>query len=207
MTAEKPKAVAVLLAAGLSRRMGKRNKLLIDIGGETLVRRTAKTYLNAGVGVHAVLGHEPELVRKALEGLPVSFVYNARFEEGQPASVRAGIDSLAGGYDAVLVALSDQAALMPSDILSLLSAFAQSGGGKIVVPYYRDQRGNPVVFPAALIADMRADGRSIPGRAFIDQNPQLTLRYPAATDRFTIDIDTPDDLAAFESIQKKFPAA
>jgi molybdenum cofactor cytidylyltransferase len=207
MTGEKLNAVAVLLAAGLSRRMGERNKLLIDIGGEPLVRRTAKTYLDAGVGVHAVLGYEAELVRKALEGLPVSFVYNARFEEGQPASVRAGIDSVAGGYDAVLVALSDQAALRPSDILSLLSAFAQSGGGKIVVPYYEDRRGNPVVFPAALIADMQAAGRQAAVRAFIDQNPQLTLRYAAATDRFTIDIDTPDDLAAFESAQKRFPAA
>src|SRR5271166_4580955 len=146
MTAEKLKAVAVLLAAGLSRRMGERNKHLIDIGGEPLVRRTAKTYLDAGAGVHAVLGHEAELVRNALEGLPVSFVHNGRYEEGQPSSVLAGIDSLGGSDDAILVALSDQAALTSADVLSLLAAFAESGGGKIVVPYYGDRRGNPVVF-------------------------------------------------------------
>jgi molybdenum cofactor cytidylyltransferase len=201
MTGKKFKAVAVLLAAGLSRRMGERNKLLIEIGGEPLVRRAAKTYLEAGVDVHAVLGHEAELVRKALEGLPISFVQNARYEEGQPSSVRAGIDSLGEDYDAVLVALSDQAALTSADILSLLAAFAESGGGRIVVPYHGEQRGNPVVFPAALIAKMQAAGRNAAGRAFIDKNPQLTLRYPAASDRFMIDIDTPDDLAAFESKQ------
>jgi molybdenum cofactor cytidylyltransferase len=206
MTAEKLKAVAVLLAARLSQRMGERNKLLIDIAGEPLVRRTAKTYLDAGAGVHAVLGHEAELVRKSLEGLPVSFVHNRRYEEGQHSSVLAGIDSLGESYGAILVALSNQAALISEDVLSLLAAFAESGGGKIAVPYYGDQRGNPVVFPGALIADMRVDGRNVPGRAFIDQNPQLTLRYAATSIHFAIDIDTPDDLAAFESKQKRFQA-
>ncbi len=72
MKAQDLKAAAVLLAAGLSRRMGERNKLLIEIGGEPLVRRTAKVYLAAGVDVHAVLGFEAREVRAALEGLPIS---------------------------------------------------------------------------------------------------------------------------------------
>ena len=114
MRAEDLKVAAVLLAAGLSRRMGERNKLLIEIGGEPLVRRTARVYLAAGADVHAVLGHDAGQVRAALEGLPVSFVTNAQYEEGQQSSVRAGIDSLRGGDDAILVALADQAALISS---------------------------------------------------------------------------------------------
>jgi molybdenum cofactor cytidylyltransferase len=197
MKAQDLKAAAVLLAAGLSRRMGERNKLLIEIGGEPLVRRTAKVYLAAGVDVHAVLGFEAREVRAALEGLPVSFVTNPRYEEGQQSSVRAGVESLPEGYDVILVALADQPALAPADIASLLDAFAACGGDRIIVPFFQGLRGNPVAFPARLAASLRAAGKNAVSRAFIDNNPQLIEQYEAADERFIIDIDTPEDLASF----------
>jgi len=205
MKAEDLKVAVVLLAAGLSRRMGERNKLLIEIGGEPLVRRTARVYLAAGADVHAVLGHEAEQVRAALADLPISFTTNPHYAEGQQSSVRAGVDSLAGAYDAILVALADQAALTPADISSLLEAFARRGGDRITVPYFHGARGNPVAFPAALIEEMRSQGRNAACRNFIDSNPQLTQRFEAENDRFVIDIDTPDDLAALEGRLRAIP--
>ena len=202
MTARPFKAAAVLLAAGLSRRMAGRNKLLIEIRGEPLVRRTAKVYLAAGADVYVVLGHEADLVREALAGLPLSFVENPQYAEGQPGSVRAGIASLKDGYDAVLIALADQAALTAGDIAGLIRACAEGGGGRILVPYFQGNRGNPVLFPMRLIAEMRAQGRNAACRNFIDSNPQLMARYEAASEHFVTDIDTPDDLAAFEEGSK-----
>lgn len=206
MTARPCTAIAVLLAAGLSRRMGERNKLLIGIAGEPLVRRTAKVYLGAAVDVHVVLGHEGGLVRKALAGLPLTFVENPRYAEGRASSVRAGVESLQGGHDAVLVALADQAALTSTDIAALTGAFADSGKDRILVPYYQDRRGNPVLFPMSLIAAMRAKGRDAASRGFIDNNPALVARYEAANDRFVTDIDTPEDLAAFETSLRSNPS-
>jgi molybdenum cofactor cytidylyltransferase len=192
------KAAAVLLAAGLSRRMGPRNKLLIPIGGEPLVRRTAKVYLAAGVSVNAVLGHEAELVRAALHDLPLSFTFNPLYEtEGQHSSVRAGLNSLAAGYDAVMIALADQPSLEPSDISMLLAAFAQDPG-RILVPYFEGRRGNPTVFPGSILMQLRRHCETAPLRSFAGANPGLTLVYQAADAHFVTDIDTPDDLAAFE---------
>jgi molybdenum cofactor cytidylyltransferase len=190
-------AVVVLLAAGLSSRMGARNKLLIEIGGEPLVRRSARTYLAAGTEVRVVVGYEAETVRAALAGLPLTLVENPGFAEGQQSSVHAGIDSIAEDYDALLVALADQAALTPEDIRGLLQAFAESDRAHILIPFHDGQRGNPVVFPPQIIADIRASGRAIACREFIDANPQLTRRYEAPNDHFTVDIDTPEDLQAF----------
>ena len=187
----------MLLAAGLSRRMGERNKLLIEFAGEPLVRRTARVYLAAGIRVHAVLGHEAGRVRAALEDLPVTFVTNPRYEEGQQSSVQAGVESLGGACDAVLIALADQVALRPEDLHELLGVFAKCGKERIAIPFHRGQRGNPVVFPAKLIAAMRAAGTNAVSRAFIDANPRLIEQYEAAHDRFIIDIDTPDDLETF----------
>ena len=198
MTVRELKAAAVLLAAGLSRRMGERNKLLIGIEGEPLVRRTAKAYLAAGVEVHVVLGHEAEQVRAALKDLAISFALNPDYAQGQPTSVYAGIGSLAGDHAAIAVALADQAALTAEDIRGLISAFAADGSRRILVPYYQDRRGNPVIFPAGLIEDMRSRGRNAAPRSFIDANPELVYRYEAPNDHTVIDIDTPDDVIAFE---------
>ena len=49
---------ALLLAAGSSTRMGK-NKMLMEINGETVLRRAAKTAVEAGLNpVVVVTGHE-----------------------------------------------------------------------------------------------------------------------------------------------------
>ncbi len=192
------RAAAVLLAAGLSRRMGERNKLLIEIAGEPLVRHAARVYLAAGIEVHAVLGHDAERVGAALEGLPISIVENARYTVGQQSSVRAGIESLGPGYGAVLIALADQPALTPTDIEDLLAAFIRSGGNRILVPYFQGQRGNPIVIPPHLLDRMRASGANVACRGFIRDNPHLAGRYEASHGRFVIDIDTPGDLASFE---------
>ena len=191
------KVAVVLLAAGLSRRMGERNKLLVEIGGEPLVRRTARRFLAAGVDVYAVIGHEAEAVRAALAGLPLSFVENPNFAEGKASSARAGVDAVPTGYDVMLVSPADLPLLTPADIEDLLRAFAMSGRDRILIPFFGDQRGNPVVFPARLIAEMRSSGRNVACRKFIDANPQLTQRYEAANDHFVTDIDTPEDLWAF----------
>ncbi len=72
-----PSVSAVLLAAGESRRMGGRNKLLLPIGGEPQVRRAARALLGSKlVEVIAVLGHAHEDVAAALAGLPLATVLN-----------------------------------------------------------------------------------------------------------------------------------
>jgi molybdenum cofactor cytidylyltransferase len=198
------KTAAVLLAAGLSSRMGGQNKLLIAFDGVPLVRRTAQSYLAAGAEIFAVIGHEAEAVRAALAGLPLQFIENPDFAEGQQASVRAGIDAVPEGYHAVLVALSDQVALTPGDIGDLLDAFAASGGDRIFIPYFQGTRGNPVVFPPEIIAELRRSGGNTALRNFIDAHPERTRRYEAVNNHFVIDIDTPEDLLAYRSFR---PAA
>jgi molybdenum cofactor cytidylyltransferase len=193
------RAVVVLLAAGLSTRMGDRNKLLIEIGGQPLVRRTALAYLATCADVRVVVGHEAERVRAALAGLPVAFIDNPRYADGQPASARAGLDALQGDHDAVVMALADQAALTAADIRDLLRAFADSDRTRIIIPYYGGQRGNPVVFPADIIARIVASGPHVSCRGFIDDAPHLVRRHEAANDHVLIDIDAPDDLRVYAS--------
>ena len=65
----------VLLAAGLSTRMGARNKMLLPFGGKPLIRHVAERLIEADIGrVHAVTGFDGERVAEALQGLDLEGV-------------------------------------------------------------------------------------------------------------------------------------
>ncbi|MBQ8317993.1 MAG: phosphocholine cytidylyltransferase family protein [Lachnospiraceae bacterium] len=75
---------AFLLAAGRGTRISKsiKNvpKCTLDVGGKPLVRRTVEMLLANNIEVTIIVGYKQELVRKALEGMPVNFVYNPFFD-------------------------------------------------------------------------------------------------------------------------------
>lgn len=193
-----PEIAAVLLAAGLSRRMGGRNKLLAEAGGEAMVRRAARVLLDSGLEVVAVTGNAREDVEAALADLEVKTVYNPDYRAGQRASVRAGLATVAGRCDAVMVALADQPFLTPGDIAALLDAYRRSRRDSFLVPYYRGRRGNPVVVPAGLAKEIIArppqDGQGPLTELF----PDRVERFEAPNDHYVRDIDTPAALRAFE---------
>jgi CTP:molybdopterin cytidylyltransferase MocA len=91
-----PAITAIVLAAGASTRMG-RNKLLLEVEGETLVRRAVRAAAGAGLGrVVVVLGHDQARVRAQLDGLPCEMYDRALFPE------LLAIDDDRGGKQVVL---------------------------------------------------------------------------------------------------------
>src|SRR3972149_4160035 len=145
----------VVLAAGLSLRMG-RAKLLLDWGGRPVIRRAVEQVKAGRVDeVLVVLGHEAPTIREALKGLPVRFVENPEPEAGQASSIACGVSALGPGVGAALIALGDQPALPPEVIPRLLQTFHETGKA-IVAPLYRGVQGNPVLFAAAVFPELRA---------------------------------------------------
>ncbi len=184
----------ILLAAGLSSRMGKVNKLLIEIEGKPLVRHVAETYLTATDRVTVILGHEAEKIRKALSGLPLTFILNNQYETGQQSSVRKGLEYAGNQFDIVLIALSDQLFLTSNDLLDMITDWQSTNRDKIMVPYCQEQRGNPVLIPKAIISEILSSEKNPVCRRFIDNNPGRVIKHEAKNNHFVIDLDTPEDL-------------
>src|SRR3989440_11040852 len=96
------RVAGVVLAAGLSSRMGE-NKMLIEVGGRTLVRRAVETALSAGLDpVLVVVGHESERGRAGLRRLSCTAVLNAEDPRGMNTSPRAGLRPLPANSDAAV---------------------------------------------------------------------------------------------------------
>ena len=192
---------AVVLAAGLSSRMGGPHKLLLDVGGEPMLRRVVRSVLGVEPAeVVVVTGYHAEDVVAALEGLAVRFVHNPDFAEGQPGSVVAGVRALTEVCDAVMIVLGDQPLLTPAALGRLIEAYATAPEGKsILVPTSGGERGNPVLFAARHIAEIQAGTMKVGCRRLIESYPDQVALIEMADDAFTRDCDTPADYALMQT--------
>ncbi|WP_323785546.1 nucleotidyltransferase family protein [Thalassovita sp.] len=189
---------AVILAAGLSRRMEARNKLLLPVGGVPMIRHVVETYLAAVDGeVCVVTGFEAMRIDAVLAGLPVRLVYNRDFEMGQPFSVRAGLLDAPNAAH-LLIGLGDQPQLTAANLHALISAHLVGNTAKISIPLQGTQRGNPIIVPEDMRSRLLAD-KTNPGCAkFTRSNPDLVQNIPLSQSGFCNDIDTPAAFAAFQ---------
>jgi molybdenum cofactor cytidylyltransferase len=192
MSAHEQPIVAILLAAGRSQRMGDRNKLLMDVAGQPMVRRAAETLLRSRVSeLIAVLGYDQAHIAAALAGLPLRIVINHEHAAGQMSSVRAGIAATPDDPAAIVVALADQPALEPPDIDFLIDAFLALPQPKILVPVYGGQRGNPIVLPGLQRWALAVGGVNFGCRNLIERYPEAVVRIEAPNSHYMQDIDTP----------------
>ena len=187
----------VVLAAGTSSRMG-RQKLLLPVGeGRALLRLSVERVLAGGLDdVVVVLGRDADEVAAALSGLPVRTVLNPRYAEGQSTSLRAGLGALRPGTEAVVVALGDQPLPDPGLIGRLVAVFRDTRR-PVVAPRYRDGRGNPVLFAAALFDELRAVTGDQGGRGVIAADPGRVAEVVVDTP-MPADIDTWADYGPLE---------
>ncbi len=188
---------AILLAAGLSRRMGARNKLLLPIGGMPMIRHVVNAYRAAIDGpVVVVTGHEADEIKTALDGSDAQLVFNPDFAHGQPTSVACGLHHATHSHD-ILIGLGDQPLLTSDDLRALLAAHMQADPTRISIPMLDTQRGNPILVPAALRARLLADPRSPGCKKFTRENPDQVQFHALPAPGFYADIDTP---AAYDAL-------
>jgi len=186
---------AILLAAGLSRRMGQENKLLLPVDGTPMVRHVVETYIDVVDGpLIVVTGFEEGRIRRALEGLSITFARNEAFLTGQASSVANGL-SAAPEAKALLIGLADQPQLKARDLQDLLDVHRKQTDEKIIVPTKNGQRGNPIIIPAALRSRLTENPDKPGCMHFTRAHPETVQKIEFATDGFFIDVDTPEDFA------------
>ena len=195
----RPRIAGILLAAGLSRRMGGRNKLLEPLFGKPLVRHAAEALAATPFARRIVVtGHDGDAVEQALAGLAVEFVRAPHFSEGMSRSLRAGLQALGGGADAALIMLGDMPALKPAHLERLIAAFDPEEGRTICVPSFDGRRGNPVLFASSYFEELMAIEGDIGGRAVIEANRDAIAEVPMPDDAVLKDVDTPEALKALQ---------
>jgi molybdenum cofactor cytidylyltransferase len=185
-----PPVPAVILAAGASRRLG-RPKQLVQVEGETLLRRAVRAALAGCSPVLVVVGARGREVADSLAGMPVQVVDNAEWEEGMAASIRAGVRALPPDSPAAVFLVCDQLAVDGS-LVGRLLAIHRAHPEAVVACAYDDTRGTPTLFPARCFPQLLLLRGDRGARDLLAAPDVLTVPFPAGT----ADVDTPGDLPA-----------
>ena len=189
----------IILAAGLSRRMGAQNKLLLPVGDRPMIQHMVDVYRAATGGrVVVVTGHQAPEIESALKDSGADICFNADFEHGQPTSVACGLRAANDTGD-ILIALGDQPLLTADDIRSLMAAHAAADKSRISIPAVEDQRGNPILVPAVLRAQLLVDPRSPGCKKFTRTHPEHVQFHKLAAPGFYADVDTPEAYRALNA--------
>ncbi|HEX8115053.1 MAG TPA: NTP transferase domain-containing protein, partial [Kofleriaceae bacterium] len=192
--AGKPGIAAVVLAAGRASRMGS-NKLIAELDGEPIVRRTVRAVLGSRARpVIVVTGHEAEAVRAALAGLDVQFAHNPDFALGMSTSLRVGV-AAAGPVAGALICLGDMPKLEARHLDTVIDACRSGDPDEIIVPTCDRKRGNPVLWPQAYFAEIAELTGDVGARALIDRHAEQVRLLAIDDPAILVDVDTPAALA------------
>jgi molybdenum cofactor cytidylyltransferase len=185
---------AVILAAGLSSRMGGEQKLTKLLHGKPLLRHSLDTVAGLGLAdALAVTGHARAGVDAVIAGSGIRSVFNPDYASGLGGSIALGIGNLSPVIEGAFVVLGDMPFVTAEDYRRLADAFAAAGGDRICRPCHAGRPGHPVLFPKRMFAELRSLRGDQGGAPVIGRHQEDVTLVDVGSPRVLADIDTQAD--------------
>jgi molybdenum cofactor cytidylyltransferase len=184
-------------AAGKSVRMGQ-PKLLLPLGGQTVLQRVLAAVRAGGVGdVLVVVGPDAAMLQDAAEHAGAHVLRLEAETADMRQTCQHGLDCLAARFhprddDGWLLMPADHPTCRPEVVRALLDA-AVSAHHSILLPAYQGKRGHPVWIRWQHVDAIRALPHDQGLNAFIRAHADQTLEMPWPSAEILHDLDTPDD--------------
>ncbi|MGK2859621.1 MAG: NTP transferase domain-containing protein [Thermoanaerobaculia bacterium] len=190
-----------ILAAGGSARMGM-PKQLLDVGGESMLRRAARAAVASRSGeVVVVVGARSDAIERELSELPVRIVENGDWQSGIASSVIAAVAAIEEtDARAVVLALADQP-FVGATHLRRLAATIRASDARIVASAYPEGGGVPAAFDRELFAELKSLRGDTGARDLIRRLPGLTIEIPIEN---PADVDTREE---YEKLKASCPTS
>ncbi|MGX9354276.1 nucleotidyltransferase family protein [Roseobacteraceae bacterium S113] len=185
----------LLLAAGAARRMRGADKLLEPVEGVPVLRRLAVLGCDAGLQVRVALPSLAHPRARLINDLDVTPLVVPDAEEGMAASIRRGMDGLVA--DAVMILPADMPEITDTD----LSVIARADGAIVQATAEDGTPGHPVRFDAQFFAELGQLTGDQGARAVLRAHASQVVRVALPGQHATIDLDTPEDWAAWRAGQ------
>lgn len=192
----------IILAAGLSRRLGS-PKQLAPYHGKPLLAWAVDAALDSNLQeIVLVLGHEAGAVEASLkdrlDNPRIRTVFNPNYRHGMAESLKTGLRQVKDRSPSVMFILGDQPLLKAETINLMLQRF-WSSNMSICVPVYQGKRGNPTLFSSEFYPLLLSLSGDIGAREIIRAHPGCQLRVSISHERCFDDVDTEEDLTAHSS--------
>jgi molybdenum cofactor cytidylyltransferase len=192
-TTRAPSGVSVVvLAAGMSRRMGA-PKQLLRAGETTLLERALHTVRQSRADeIILVLGFGATEIRRSISTRGLRVVVNEGYQEGMASSLRAGIATVGPQAQGALIMLADQPFVLFSTLDRLIE-YQQKMRPQIAIPTYKGFRGNPVLLDRSVFAEIASLQGDIGCRAIFGKHTENIAKVAVDDPGILLDVDTRED--------------
>jgi molybdenum cofactor cytidylyltransferase len=188
------KVGAVVLAAGLSSRMGQ-PKVLLPWDHDHPILEHILLQLRAG-GVDEIVvvtGRAADEVRQTAERAGAAAIHNPDYQTGEMlSSLKVGVKALPEQVTAALVVLGDQPRIQPETVRAVIDAYAEAKG-KIIAPSYQMRRGHPILIDRRYWDELLALPPDGALRDLLNVHSADIAYVVVENDSVLHDIDTPDE--------------
>lgn len=186
------KVSAIVLAAGLSRRMGKVNKMGLLYRGKPIVHHVLDQLANCDAFEIIIITNE---VSKEL--FPNhKVVLNERYESGMTSSIQAGVAAATKDTDGYMICLGDQPLIKTKDYNQIIQAFEQKKNDNpntIIIPTFEGQKGNPVLLSSHYKNEILNHQQPEGCKEIVQMNKSHVVSQALKTPAILQDVDRPED--------------
>lgn len=189
----------IILAAGLSKRYGLKNKLTQHINNKPIINCLMDKLLSIydTSELLIVTGYEHETIINLINNSDIEFIYNNDYKKGIGTSISAGIRELDKTIRGVMIIPADMPIISTKDLIKLQNKFIELNCSKVIFPKYKSQVGNPVILPKKYFNILEGLKGDFGAKSLINKTDIITVNTDIGT---IFDIDTVSNLKKAENI-------
>ncbi len=178
---------AIIMASGLSKRMGE-NKLLLEFEGVPIIEHTFKEIKKSNIKEVIVISQYNEIISLSKK-YKFKCIYNDNAAIGQSESIKLGIinSSKCDGY---MFFVGDQPLIDSFYIDKIMNEFNKDNEF-IIIPKYNNKKGNPVIFPYKKREDLLNLQKDEKGKKVVNNYDKI--KFVQVSESMLIDIDNKED--------------
>lgn len=190
---------AIVLAAGMSKRMGSPKQLMRLGDDKTILHHTLNNLRGSAVSeIVLVLGFAAERVEKEISTQGLKAVHNQDYQQGMGTSLRTGLAAVDPQAAAALIVLADQPFVRSETINQLIVCHHESKS-QIVIPTFNGFRGNPVLLDRSVFAELQGLTGDVGCRAIFGNHTENIRKLAVNDIGILLDIDSQDEYKKFKA--------
>ncbi len=195
------KIIKVVLAAGLSKRYGLKNKILEKINGKTVIETILDRLIQIDSNKNNIVvigGNNYNSLKKTLNKYDVKLFYNKNYKNGLGSSV-SFIFKKKINKNGIMFIPGDMPLISIKDFKKLINTFVQKKN-KIISPCYKKKIGNPLIIPKIYFNLLKNLKKDEGARKFLPSKDFIHVPCGYGT---IFDIDTKYELLKAKLLNKK----
>lgn len=185
------KVSAIVLAAGLSKRMGEENKLFLPILDKAMIDWVVEAIDASHADEIILVGSESSLGQlQKWKSNRIQLVENKNYRSGMTSSIQVGVS--VANEEGFMICLGDQPRIQTDTYDQLIEAFSENPDS-IILPFHEGQKGNPVIFPSSFREEVLNHQEPEGCKEIVQKNADLIVKVEVNDTGVLLDVDTRED--------------